>query len=155
MPQTSMSIDNVLTLLLRGWVIVWILAVPLFHVHSETDHHHGETVHMHGGTVHTVFSADLDGEFGIHEADAKTVAGISYASSHTWEEPNEFGFSLLNDSNNRTLLKPFLIQVTFVASSITPILQFRTRAIPESFSTPSSTILVHDFPSRAPPASFV
>ncbi len=45
------------------WTSVWMLAVPLFHVHPEADHRHGEVGHIHGGTVHTVFSQDLSCEF--------------------------------------------------------------------------------------------
>ncbi len=49
------------------WVSVWMLAVPLFHVHPDADHHHGEAGHVHGGTVHTVFSPDLSCEFSVYD----------------------------------------------------------------------------------------
>ena len=55
---------------LRGWMILWLLALPLFHIHPETDPHHGEAGHVHAAAVHTVFSGDLEGEFGEHQETA-------------------------------------------------------------------------------------
>ncbi len=49
------------------WATLWMLAVPLVHIHPEADHHHGEAGHVHGGTVHTVFSPDLSCEFAIYD----------------------------------------------------------------------------------------
>ena len=49
------------------WVSLWMLMVPLFHVHPEADHHHGDPSHVHGGTVHTVFSPDLQCEFSVYD----------------------------------------------------------------------------------------
>ena len=48
------------------WASLWMLAVPLVHVHPEADHRHGSPGHIHGGTVHTVFSKDLDCEFSAY-----------------------------------------------------------------------------------------
>ena len=48
------------------WVSLWMLMVPLFHVHPEADHRHGGEDHKHGGIVHTVFSADLQCEFSVY-----------------------------------------------------------------------------------------
>ncbi|HEX5646547.1 MAG TPA: hypothetical protein VFX56_06220, partial [Nitrospira sp.] len=48
------------------WGSIWMLVVPLFHVHPRADHHHGEAGHVHGGTVHTVWSPDLDDEYDHH-----------------------------------------------------------------------------------------
>lgn len=59
------------------WASVWMLAVPLVHVHPEADHHHGEPGHVHGGTVHTVFSPDLNCEFSVH--DHASVAGDEFS----------------------------------------------------------------------------
>lgn len=48
------------------WVSLWMLMVPLFHVHPEADHRHGGEDHKHGGIVHTIFSADLQCEFSVY-----------------------------------------------------------------------------------------
>jgi hypothetical protein len=50
-----------------AWVSLWMLMVPLFHVHPEADHRHGDANHVHGGTVHTVFSPDLPCEFSFYD----------------------------------------------------------------------------------------
>ena len=49
-----------------SWVSLWMLAVPLFHVHPDADHLHGQAGHLHGGTVHTVMSPDLECEVESH-----------------------------------------------------------------------------------------
>ena len=145
------TIRRTLPTLLRGWVIAWMLAVPLFHVHPEADHHHGEAGHVHGGTVHTVFSEDLDGEFGSHERAIPAGVGMSAHSSHTWQEHSELGFSLLTDSNDRKLLKPLLTQVGFVNVTVMPAPDVRDSADQDIASVPYSTLFVHEVPSRAPP----
>ena len=62
------------------WSSLWMLMVPLFHVHPEADHHHGEAGHVHGGTVHMVFSPDLDGEFdNQHSVDGFGHSNSSHA----------------------------------------------------------------------------
>ena len=141
---------------LRVWIIAWILAIPLFHVHPEADRHHGEAGHLHGGTIHTVFSGDLDGEFDSHERAIPAGLEISAAhSSPTWQEHAELGFFLLSDSSDRKLFKPILIQVSFVAVAIVPPLQDRERAEQDISYAPTSTLFVHELPSRAPPSLLV
>ena len=56
-----------------AWVSLWMLMVPLFHVHPEADHRHGDASHVHGGTVHTVFSPDQPCEFSVY--NHASVAG--------------------------------------------------------------------------------
>ena len=43
---------------LRTWIIAWVLALPLVHVHPDLPHDHGDLVHAHV-IVHTVFASDL------------------------------------------------------------------------------------------------
>ncbi|MEC4889283.1 MAG: hypothetical protein RI101_04410 [Nitrospira sp.] len=148
-------------ILLRAWIMVWMLAVPLFHVHPETDHHHGEAGHVHGGTVHTVFSPDLDGEFTRHHETAAAVeqppADHIALSTHPSQASDyaELGFSFVSDSTDRSLPKP-LAGVLFVVEPpagltlppISPVSQDRT------FSS-SHTLFTRDIPSRAPPSQLV
>lgn len=142
-------------LLLRGWAIVWMLAVPLFHVHPEADRHHGETGHVHGGTVHTVFSEDLDGEFGSHGTSGQAGRGMVSHSSTAGQEHGELGFSVLNDSSERKFFKPLLAQVFVVAIAVRPTPDGSDSAEPDNPAIPSSTRFVHELPSRAPPALLV
>lgn len=147
--------------MVRAWIIIWMLAVPLFHVHPEADHHHGEAGHIHGGTVHTVFSPDLDGEFGNHQdtiaggeqqpVNQITVSGHpSHASDYT-----ELGFSFVSDSTDRTLPKPLVASVLIVEPPAhTPLAANPSVIQPLTFSLPL-TLLTQDIPSRAPPSLLI
>ena len=39
---------------LRLWLIVWVVVLPLVHIHPEVDHAHGMSGHVHGGTYHSI-----------------------------------------------------------------------------------------------------
>ena len=150
-----------LHVMVRTWIIIWMLAVPLFHVHPEADHHHGEAGHSHGGTVHTVFSPDLDGEF--HD-DQDTAAGVeqqatnqitvsghpSHASDYT-----ELEFSFATDSTDRTLPKPLVSSALIVEPPAHTTLTTNPSVIqPLAHSLPL-TLLTQDIPSRAPPSLLI
>lgn len=95
------------------WASVWMLAVPLFHVHPEADHRHGEEGHLHGGTVHMVWSPDLNCESSDdrHGDPTERTAhdGISNGAqfAHVGDRHAEFGLSILSDTTDRKSLKPF------------------------------------------------
>ena len=144
--------------LLRAWVVVWMLAVPLFHVHPEADHHHGEAGHVHGGTVHTVFSPDLDGEYDDHQ---RAIDGFGSASpsdvaisghlSHALETA-ELGFSFLSDSTDRKLPKPLFVHVLVIESTNKDMAVVPGPSVAQDRVFPlSPTFLTRDIPSRAPP----
>lgn len=147
--------------MLRAWVIVWMLAVPLFHVHPEADHHHGEAGHVHGGTVHTVFSPDLDGEFddnqhatdGFGHTTANHVA-VSGHPAHALEYA-ELGFSFVSDSTDRNLPKPLVTHAFVVEAHAIRVLNANPSVAQHLTSTPLLTVLTRDIPSRAPPSLLV
>lgn len=148
-------------IMLRAWVIIWMLAVPLFHVHPEADHHHGEAGHIHGGTVHTVFSPDLDGEFDNHlgttaaieQPSAKQFA-VSWHPSHA-SDYTELGFSFVSDLTDRTLPKPLVSSALIVEPPAhTPLAANPSVLQPLTYSLPL-TLLTHDIPVRAPPSLLV
>ena len=92
------------------WASLWMLMVPLFHVHPEADHHHGDANHVHGGTVHTVFSSDLECEYAeiVHdptcpEAEHQHLQAREHPG-HTVNHP-EIEFSLLTVPVDRPLPK--------------------------------------------------
>lgn len=144
-----------LSTLLHGWIIIWMLAVPLFHVHPEADHHHGESGHLHGGTVHTVWSGDLDCEFGSQKKAAPTGVDLSGHSSPAWHEHPELGFSLLSNSTDRKPFNPLVTPVTFSAVAVMPVLLGCESANEDLRFGPSSTLFLHELPSRAPPSLLV
>ncbi|MCS6292640.1 MAG: hypothetical protein H8J66_06150 [Nitrospira sp.] len=139
-------------MLIRVWVMLWVLSVPLFHVHPEFAERSGQEGAMRSGTVHTVFSADLDGEFDIHEASTHSAADKSVHLSHTWFEHSELGFSLLTDSHHRVELKPILVQTMALPDGKVAIIPCHEQATERLAVIPSSTLFVHQLPSRAPPS---
>ena len=143
-------------MIIRVWVMLWVLSVPLFHVHlhvhPESGEHSGHDGAMRSGTVHTVFSADLDREFDTHEASTHSAADKSVHLSHTWFEHSELGFSLLTDSHHRTDLKPILVQTIVPPIGETTTIECRERAAEDLAAIPASTLFVHRLPSRAPPS---
>ena len=140
------------SMLIRVWVMLWVLSIPLFHVHPESAGHSGHNGAIHSGTVHTVFSGDLDGEFDVHKASTHSAADKSAHLSPTWFEHSELGFSLLTDSHQRTDLKPILLQTMVLPIGDTTTIECRERAAEDLTAIPASTLFVHRLPSRAPPS---
>jgi len=133
------------------WLSVWMLVVPLFHVHPEADHLHGKPGHAHGGMVHTVLSDDLACEFGSHEKAASPGVALSEHFSQAGHDHPEFGFSLLTDATDRKSFKLLGTQAAVVAISVMSVLQGCNSAAEDLAPNPSSTFFAHDLPSRAPP----
>jgi hypothetical protein len=130
--------------------MLWMLAVPLFHVHPDADHLHGQAGHLHGGTVHTVMSPDLECEvenhppFALNSHDGGAmVVGVGHRHI-------EIGFSLLTDSD-RKLFNPFLSQahvlVPVAAWNLEPSVSQEPQVITLFFPTG----LIHDVSFRGPP----
>lgn len=138
--------------IIRVWAILWVLSVPLFHVHPELAERSGPAGAMRSGTVHTVFSGDLDGEFTPHEAATHPAEDKSFHLSHTWFEHSELGFSLLTASHHRTDLKPLLIQTMVLPIVGTTIVLSSGQKTERFTAAPAAVLFVHEFPSRAPPS---
>lgn len=137
-----------------------MLAVPLFHVHPEADHHHGEAGHAHGGTVHTVWSPDLDCEFDNYQGDrteqsAQGAVAKLAQSSHVGDGHSELTVSLLSDSSERKQIHPLLTQALAVGHA--PISDPNPSMRREQHAALVSSCIrfIHDLPSRAPPSLFV
>lgn len=134
------------------WASLWLLAVPLFHIHPEADHHHGEEGHVHGGTVHTVMSPDLDCEDKGHNqlaADSQdhvtTVSGVGHRHL-------EIEFSFLTDSTDRKSFNPFVTQTHALVPAETLNPAFRVSRERQSAVTISPIRFIHDLPFRGPPS---
>ena len=145
-------------IMLRAWIMIWMLAVPLFHVHPEADQHHGEAGHIHGGTVHTVFSPDLDGEFTSPRNTAATaeirptnqVAVFSHRS-HALDYA-ELGFSFVSDSTDRSLPKPLVTAMFLIEPPAHLAVRWsRSIRVAPTGSQPLA-LFTRDIPSRAPPS---
>jgi len=138
------------------WASVWMLAIPLFHVHPSADHRHGGVLHTHGVTVHTVLSSDLHGEFGDHHDgeladEASSEVALVDHRSHSVNEHPEVGFALLNDASERKVLKPFLTQAIAIDTSDVPRSDRYIRIVNYPVPIRGFTIFVHEIRSRAPP----
>jgi hypothetical protein len=93
MPRLYLSIQrHSRRLLIVAWLITWITAVPLFHVHvpDTTDRWSS----LQSGGPHTVFTADLPGEFSHPFPDH-----FGHLSQRTINSP-ELGFALSNNKSN-------------------------------------------------------
>lgn len=106
-PSSRLPMRNRQTpsILLCIWVVNWLLVVPLFHVHADAAHHHHESGPHHGGIAHTVFSKDLDGEFGDRTTGLQDAGVLSAHSSCSFQDSPEIGFALLSDDSKRKLFK--------------------------------------------------
>jgi hypothetical protein len=139
------------------WASIWMLMVPLFHVHPEADHRHGDASHVHGGTIHTVFSPDLECEYTetVHDPTCPKAAHQHLQArahpSHALNHP-EIEFSLLTVPINRPLPKP---GITVAAL---PVVERRTtqRAVVVASLQPGASHIIlflsTALPLRAPPA---
>lgn len=145
-------------LVIVGWVSFWMLVVPLFHVHPETDQHHGEVGHIHAGTVHSVFSPDLDGEYGNHHhpTDGFGHSMPEHEGFSTYPvqaiEFAEITFPFLIDSTDRKLLKPINSKLLVVDSvgciAPAPISRF----VQCNESPPHQRLVSRSSSARAPPS---
>lgn len=91
--------------LLKIWLILWIVGLPLVHIHPEIDHAHGMPGHVHGGTFHSVLSNTPVCTYENHRHHHQSLApgepfGPSHASPHVAHglEHTTYGFSVLNSS---------------------------------------------------------
>lgn len=140
------------------WVILWMTAVPLVHVHPEWDHRHGDSNHAHGGIIHTVFSSDLACEYARHHDSAasgeiRKSFSLVTPSTHLLNHP-EIGF-LLASSSDRWAGKPTLDSVLSYEQATESV--FYPDSFPRSSEenlSPLPSLLSRDIPCRAPPDRF-
>lgn len=145
-------------MLLSIWAIAWMLAIPVFHVHPETEHHHGEAGHHHGGIVHTIFSPDLDGENNHRPAQegvehfGPSELAISTHPSHSLDNV-ELEFTFLSSSTERKFFTPIFLHLFIVQSSAIREPSPNLSVVAQHCVVPPPLIfLTCDIPSRAPPS---
>jgi len=95
--------------LLRLWLVIWVVSLPLVHIHPEADHAHGISGHVHGGAYHSILvntpvhaHQGYDQEEHHHDGffSPGDVFGPSHSSSHPpydFEETT-YGFSVIKPS---------------------------------------------------------
>ena len=147
--------------LLRVWTTIWMLALPLIHIHPETDPHHGLSGHVHAAAVHSVFSPDLKGEFDhdrprdAEHAIPPSESGSVSESPFSAEGYTELGFSVLGGSGDRKLVKPLPV-LSFVFQPTAVVLSEPGAKMEDCpFVAAPVTLLVHETFTRPPPLPFV
>jgi len=95
--------------LLRLWLVIWVITLPLIHIHPEVDHAHGMSGHVHGGTYHSILvNTPVHAHQGYdqeeHHHDGFFSPGDSFGPSqapspplHGFEEAT-YGFSIIKPS---------------------------------------------------------
>ncbi len=139
-----------------AWLMLWMVAVPLVHVHPEADHRHGNSGHVHGGTIHTVLSPDLECEYAVRVRD-ETCRGaahhqlqVSGQSGHAFTHP-EIEFSLLGQPNDRSAGKPGLTVAGLPEVGSEPAQRAVSTASSLPVISPTILFLSTGLPLRAPP----
>lgn len=141
---------------LRIWTILWMLAVPAFHVHPDIEHQHGESSHVHGGTFHTVFVPDLVSESGYqheHDSYGHSAAGdfsLSDRPPHS-SDTVQLEFSFISNSTERKLVKLAFIPIFTAQLSGNLELVPRLSVVQPRAITPAPLFMIRHIPSRAPP----
>ncbi|MEX0829124.1 MAG: hypothetical protein WD032_02675 [Nitrospirales bacterium] len=149
-------------LLLRLWLVLWVITLPLIHIHPEADHAHGMSGHVHGGTYHSILvntpvHAHQGYNQGEHHHDGFFFVGDGFEStqapfhaSHDFEEAT-YGFSLIKPSIILESEKSKIshdavvtdqVKLLYLSGISTPNVTFRKKL----FSIPPTTLS-----PRAPP----
>jgi hypothetical protein len=94
---------------LQLWLIVWVITLPLVHIHPDADHAHGMSGHIHGGTYHSILVNtpvhSRQGHKKHHHDDVffpGNAFGPSQYPSHPFQgfEEATYGFSVIKSSIN-------------------------------------------------------
>jgi hypothetical protein len=142
---------------ISSWIMLWLVALPLVHMHPEADHRHGNTGHVHGGIVHTVFSPDLACEHAarIHDSSCLETDHQHFHASghfgHAFSHP-EIEFSLLGASNDHSVGKPELSASGLPEVGSPPVQRVVFAASSLPVVSPTVLFLSTGLPPRAPPS---
>ncbi|MCZ6799072.1 MAG: hypothetical protein O7F12_01150 [Nitrospirae bacterium] len=146
--------------LLRIWLIIWVVTLPLVHIHPDADHAHGMPGHIHGGTYHSILIkasvvADQDHQQYYHHDSFShdDTFGPSLAPSHPLHsfEDLTYGFSVIKPSIDPESEKSDIPHDGVVIANLEPL------SIPSAFTPNWSlkkrpfSILFKLLSPRAPP----
>ena len=138
------------------WLSIWMLIVPLVHVHPDADHRHGVSDHRHGGTVHTVFSKDLTCEFSVHD-HTLVATHESHSPFHVVAHPRhglehlEIGLVLGSSTEPQSGKGTPLDVAAHFVQPIEHSIHELSRLAEVAPSPPIGLFLATAHPSRAPP----
>ena len=145
---------------LKVWLVLWVITLPLVHIHPEADHAHGMSGHAHGGTYHTVLSTTPICAYQDHQHHHDTFSpgepfGNPDSSTHLPHglEHSTYSFSILHSSIDPILegsLSDSTSEGVTAFETETPTLSFVSRTdIPPP--NKAFSILAPTLSPRAPP----
>ncbi|RMH34130.1 MAG: hypothetical protein D6690_11285 [Nitrospirae bacterium] len=146
--------------LIVGWLALWMLAVPLVHVHPEADHRHGLPDHFHGGTYHTLLSSEPPCAFADHRhhhdgVQADEPLGFPPRLQHPPHGPEHavVEFSFIGVSSLSHLTKVFFADVGPSPDRLTPNhRRFVDRVVRFACASSGSILVACHRALRAPPS---
>jgi hypothetical protein len=142
---------------LLSWASLWMLMVPLVHVHPEVEHNHGDPGHVHHAVTHTVFSAPLECESHapLHDDTclSSTHQHIQFNGhhGHSFTHP-EIEFALAASSATPPISKIFLSPSTLSEDLQLPASITIFEPVSRRDLAPTLLFLATALPLRAPPA---
>jgi len=141
------------------WLGVWMLTLPLVHVHPEADHRHGLPGHVHGGTFHSVLSPQLSCANTTPRVGASSDPSLQQSGEHQILDNlahhnigvhQEYGFSTVSSSSDWKQDLGNSIDAIF--SRLQPILSWTENSIATPVGSPPSSVLSQHHVPRAPPS---
>jgi hypothetical protein len=139
------------------WLILWMLVIPLFHVHPDADQRDGKQV----GAFHTIFTPALDGEYRhpAHAHDAPMIQPLGFPFLNAYAgllgHP-ELGFSFLSSTPDHPLAEQAMVSIGLAENNLNLLLTRSCVSHSQDVSpAPIMVLFADSLPDRAPPAASV
>ncbi len=147
---------------LRLWLVIWVVALPLVHIHPEADHAHGQSDQVHGGTYHSILvntpvHAHQGDAHEEHHHDGFFFLGDSTEPSHSSSHPPydfeeaTYGFSVIKPSPDTDSDKTEIFHALVIGAVSSPAYASVRSKSPEFLEHQHSSILPPNLSPRAPP----
>ena len=135
------------------WLILWMLVIPLFHVHPDADQRDGKQV----GAFHTIFTPALDGEYRhpAHAHDAPMIQPLGFPFLNAYAgllSHPELGFSFLSSSPDNQLAEQALVNRLLTEFDINLLTRPCASHSQDVSPAPIIILFANSLPDRAPPA---
>lgn len=142
----------------RGWLVLWMLLVPLIHIHPDVAHSNGVHPHVHGAQYHSVFSEGQFSDFhdSLHSVHSHyPPSGSPSIDGDTLLDPvfnpPEIGFSFLSKAGENLLFPPAQEKFSYVIN-FSEIIHFASLAERSpSQGSPPNRLFVFQPRVRPPP----
>jgi len=149
-------------ILLRVWLIVWVITLPLIHIHPEVDHAHGMSGHVHGGTYHSILVNTPVHPHRGYEQEAHHHDGFFSPENHRGpqQDPSHplhgfaeatYGFSVIKPTLDPDSDKSEISHVLVVEVVSSPAYASGRSKSPNFLKHQHFSTLPHNLSPRAPP----